>query len=215
MKVPDGSGPARRRRPRPGTQFVPIAEVARYEAPRATIDPDQSKTWLRRAMPIMSAHRGSSSPRWCLSFVGPRPPGADPEPAERRHHQLDPAPHRRRSTTTCGGSSASALVGGVAGYISRLLPLPDGLRHRVRPPEHHLRAPDQDVVPLLRPGAVGPAHLAGQLGHPLGADVHDLRPDDPGAVLASPWSPSASCCRSTCRWPSWPWPPCRSSTWPA
>ena len=34
--------------------------------------------------------------------------------------------------------------------------LPD----RVRPPEHHLRAPEPHVVPVLRPGAVRPADLA-------------------------------------------------------
>jgi len=61
---------APRLRPRPagppeeGTDFVPITEVARNEAPRATIDPDKSLTWLRRVMPIMGAHKGSSSPRW-------------------------------------------------------------------------------------------------------------------------------------------------------
>ena len=36
--------------------------------------------------------RGSSSPRWCL-LHRPGPPGPDPQPAERRHRQLD------RSTT--------------------------------------------------------------------------------------------------------------------
>ena len=67
----------------------------------------------------------------------------------------------------------------------RLAPLPlrDGLRHRVRPSQHHLRALHQDVVPLLRPGADGAADLPGELGHPLGPDVHDLRADDPRAVL--------------------------------
>src|ERR1700736_1757771 len=31
--------------------------TSRYEAPRATIDPDRSKSWVRRAMPIVLSHR--------------------------------------------------------------------------------------------------------------------------------------------------------------
>ena len=49
--------------PASGTErpaFAPVDEVARYEAPRAGIDPDQSKTWLRRAWPI--AATSTSSP---------------------------------------------------------------------------------------------------------------------------------------------------------
>ena len=53
-----------------GTEFVPIAVEARNEAPRATIDPDRSLTWLRRAMPIMAAHRGIFITSLVLSFVG-------------------------------------------------------------------------------------------------------------------------------------------------
>ena len=65
-----------RLRPRPpataeaGTDFVPIAEVARNEAPRATIDPDKSLTWLRRAMPIMGAHKGIFITSLVASFIG-------------------------------------------------------------------------------------------------------------------------------------------------
>ena len=53
-----------------GTQFVPIAEEARSEAPRATIDPDRSLTWLRRVLPIMKAHKGIFITSLTLSFVG-------------------------------------------------------------------------------------------------------------------------------------------------
>ena len=58
-EVPDDTSP-----------FVPVAEVARYAAPKATIDPDGSKTWLRRAMPIMKAHRGIFITALVMSFVG-------------------------------------------------------------------------------------------------------------------------------------------------
>ena len=57
------------------------------------------------------------------------------------------------------------------------------LRHRVRPPPAALPAPHPAVVLVLRPGAVGPDHLPGQLRHPLGADVPGLRPAD-GDVAA-------------------------------
>ncbi len=63
-------------RPRPkgptetGTAFVPIEEEARNEAPPAGIDPDRSLSWLRRAMPILSAHKGIFLTSLILSFVG-------------------------------------------------------------------------------------------------------------------------------------------------
>ena len=53
-----------------GSPFVPVGEVSRYGAPRATIDPDQRKSWLRRALPIMMAHKGIFLTALALSFVG-------------------------------------------------------------------------------------------------------------------------------------------------
>ncbi|MCU1380230.1 MAG: Lipid export ATP-binding/permease protein msbA [Acidimicrobiales bacterium] len=41
----------------PESPFVPLAEASRYRSPRATIDPDQTKSWLVRAMPVVKAHR--------------------------------------------------------------------------------------------------------------------------------------------------------------
>jgi ATP-binding cassette subfamily B protein len=49
---------------------VPIAEEARNEAPPAGIDPDNSLSWLRRALPIMRAHKGIFVTSLVLSFVG-------------------------------------------------------------------------------------------------------------------------------------------------
>ncbi len=63
-------------RPRPkgpaetGTDFVPIDELARNEAPPAGIDPDRSLSWLRRALPIMKAHKGIFITSLTLSFLG-------------------------------------------------------------------------------------------------------------------------------------------------
>jgi ATP-binding cassette subfamily B protein len=62
---PRPSGP-----PETGTAFVPIAEEARNEAPPAGIDPDTSLSWLRRALPIMRAHKGIFVTSLVLSFVG-------------------------------------------------------------------------------------------------------------------------------------------------
>ncbi len=56
--------------PETGTEFVPIAEEARNEAPPAGIDPDKSLSWLRRALPIMRAHKGIFITSLTLSFFG-------------------------------------------------------------------------------------------------------------------------------------------------
>jgi ATP-binding cassette, subfamily B, bacterial len=50
--------------------YEPLATSARYRAPQATIDPDQEKTWLRRAMPIVLAHKRIFITSLVLSFVG-------------------------------------------------------------------------------------------------------------------------------------------------
>jgi ATP-binding cassette subfamily B protein len=50
--------------------FSPLGVDSRYKAPRATIDPDSSKSWLRRAMPIMKAHKGIFGTSLVLAFVG-------------------------------------------------------------------------------------------------------------------------------------------------
>ncbi|MGH9072788.1 MAG: ABC transporter ATP-binding protein [Acidimicrobiales bacterium] len=42
----------------------------RYERPWATIDPDQSRSWLRRAWPIVRAHRRTFVTALLLSFAG-------------------------------------------------------------------------------------------------------------------------------------------------
>jgi ATP-binding cassette subfamily B protein len=52
------------------TPFIPEPEQSLYEAPRATIDPDRSKKWLARAMPILRSHRRIFTASLVLSFVG-------------------------------------------------------------------------------------------------------------------------------------------------
>ena len=53
-----------------GTPFIPEPEQSLYEAPRATIDPDRSKKWLARAMPILRSHQRIFTVSLVLSFVG-------------------------------------------------------------------------------------------------------------------------------------------------
>ncbi len=67
------SGSRRHRRPTTqieGDEFVPVAEVARHEAPRASIDPDRSLSWLRRALPIMKAHKVAFGLSLGMALVG-------------------------------------------------------------------------------------------------------------------------------------------------
>ena len=60
------------RRPDPvaGSPFVPPAEPPRYEAPRATISADRDASWLRRALPVVGAHRWMLGTSLTLSFIG-------------------------------------------------------------------------------------------------------------------------------------------------
>ena len=44
--------------------------TSRYAAPRATIDPDQEKSWIGRARPVVLAHKATLATALILSFVG-------------------------------------------------------------------------------------------------------------------------------------------------
>jgi hypothetical protein len=45
-------------RPRlPLAAYVPMGTTSRYAKPKATIDPDRSKSWIKRATPIVMAHK--------------------------------------------------------------------------------------------------------------------------------------------------------------
>jgi ATP-binding cassette, subfamily B, bacterial len=46
------------------------AVTSRYGAPRATIDPNRDKTWIRRALPVVMSHRWTLLTALSLSFVG-------------------------------------------------------------------------------------------------------------------------------------------------
>jgi ATP-binding cassette subfamily B protein len=52
-----------------GERFVPSGNVSRYNPPRAWIDRDQSKSWLRRALPIVLARKNTLFTALGLSFL--------------------------------------------------------------------------------------------------------------------------------------------------
>jgi ATP-binding cassette, subfamily B, bacterial len=54
----------------PLAAYVPMGVTSKYKAPKATVDPDTSKSWLRRAYPIVAAHKGAFLTSLILSFVG-------------------------------------------------------------------------------------------------------------------------------------------------
>ncbi len=53
----------------PASRLAPAPEPSRYEPPRAWIDTDRQKSWLRRALPIVLAHRGMLISALVLSFL--------------------------------------------------------------------------------------------------------------------------------------------------
>ena len=166
------------------------------------IDPDQSKSWLGRALPIVLSHKRTLLTALVLSFVALRAPGADPEPAQRRGHQLAAAPHGAALALHVARASASRSRPGISAYVSRLFLMRTAYAMEFDLRNMHLRAPDADVVRLLRPRPVRPADLARQLRHPLGADVPHLRPGDPRAVRDRGRRVRLHADRSTCRWRS-------------
>ena len=166
--IDDGGGTTQTvTRQLPLAAYVPMGLTSDYKAPRATVDPDKTKTWLKRAWPIVKAHKGAFATMLITSFIGLVIQVQIPKLlqnaidnsllASQEHHQSVPLHVYVTWVVVLG------LVGGVVGYISRTTLFQRGVLHRVRPAQHHLRAPDPHVVPLLRPRAVGSAHQPGQL----------------------------------------------------
>jgi ATP-binding cassette subfamily B protein len=103
-----------------GSPYVPLAVQGRYERPRATIDPDRSKSWLKRALPVVMAHKGIAIASTLLSFFGLLLQVQLPNLMNRainnsiQHHRV-PLSHY---TYVMVGL---AVVGTVAGFFSRKL----------------------------------------------------------------------------------------------
>ncbi|HEY1988739.1 MAG TPA: ABC transporter ATP-binding protein [Acidimicrobiales bacterium] len=103
----------------PATDFIPMAEVARNDAPRATIDPDKSLSWLRRALPVMKAHQGMFVTSLVLAFIGLILQVQIPNLL---NHALNNSivKHTVPLNHYVWWIVGLGLLGGVAGYISRL-----------------------------------------------------------------------------------------------
>ncbi len=54
----------------PLASYVPMGLTSSYKRPKATIDPDRSKTWIRRALPIVAAHKRYFLTALIGSFLG-------------------------------------------------------------------------------------------------------------------------------------------------
>ena len=54
----------------PLAAYVPMGVTSRYVAPKATVDPDRSKSWIGRARPIVMAHKVQFFSALIFSFLG-------------------------------------------------------------------------------------------------------------------------------------------------
>jgi ATP-binding cassette subfamily B protein len=68
--VDAGSGTDDGARTLPFAAYVPMGATSRYTAPKATVDPDRSKSWIGRAKPIVMAHKVQFFSALIFSFLG-------------------------------------------------------------------------------------------------------------------------------------------------
>ena len=150
--------------------------------PEPTSSPTAVGRGCERIMPVVSAHKWMFGFSLLASFLGLAVQVQIPNEVGQAIDALSQDRRTSRSST----SSPIIVVLAVDPLRAHVhvaeLPAEDGVPHRVRPAEHHVRAPEPHVVLVLRPRAVGSAHLACQLRHPLGADVPHVRPEHPRAV---------------------------------
>ena len=57
-------------RRQPLAVYVPMGVTSNYKPPKASVDPDTSKSWIKRAYPIVASHKGHFLVALILSFVG-------------------------------------------------------------------------------------------------------------------------------------------------
>ena len=102
----------------PLAAYVPMGITSNYKRPKATIDPDSSKSWLRRAYPIVAAHKRSFFTAVILSFVGLVLQVQIPDLL---NHAIDNSlvAHTVPLHFYVYWVVALGLIGGIVGYISR------------------------------------------------------------------------------------------------
>ncbi len=122
----------------PLAAYVPMGVTSAYKPPKAGVDPDTTKTWIRRAYPIVKSHKGHFLVALILSFVGlvlqlqipqflsdaiDNSLGPHPTVPLSFLRLLDSGPGRHRR-------HRRVLLADVA--------VQGGVRHRVRPAQQHL-----------------------------------------------------------------------------
>jgi ATP-binding cassette subfamily B protein len=102
----------------PLAAYVPMGVTSNYKAPKATVDPDSSKSWLRRAYPIVASHKGWFLTSLILSFVGLVLQVQIPDLL---NHAIDNSLvlHTVPLHFYVDWVVALGLIGGVTGYIAR------------------------------------------------------------------------------------------------
>jgi ATP-binding cassette, subfamily B, bacterial len=101
----------------PLASYVPMGLMSRYERPKATIDPDTSKSWLRRAFPIVASHRRYFLTALIGSFIGLVIQVLIPKILQDGlNNSLD---HTAPLHIYVEWIAVLGAVGGIAGYISR------------------------------------------------------------------------------------------------
>ena len=96
--------------------YIPVGVRPRYHAPKASIDRDRSKSWLRRALPVVLAHKGTFAVALVLSFTAlvlqVQIPKLLGDAVTHLHHES----LRHYVLLVLG----LAVAAGVTGYVSRL-----------------------------------------------------------------------------------------------
>ena len=99
--------------------LTPAEPDSRYRPPRASIDPDRSLSWLRRALPIVLSHKRTLLPALILSFVAlvlqvQIPLLLNDAVTNSLQHATVPLPHYVRLVLVL------AVAIGISAYVSRL-----------------------------------------------------------------------------------------------
>ncbi|MGH2862019.1 MAG: ABC transporter transmembrane domain-containing protein, partial [Solirubrobacteraceae bacterium] len=107
--------------PAPGERLVPSGNRSRYNPPRAWIDPDHDKSWLRRALPIVLARKRTLFSALGLSFVSLMLQVQIPNLLNSAaNHSLEP-PYATPLSHYVRIVFALAVAAGISSYFARLL----------------------------------------------------------------------------------------------
>ncbi|HXY43910.1 MAG TPA: ABC transporter ATP-binding protein [Acidimicrobiales bacterium] len=100
--------------------FVPVAVDSRYAPPRGAIDPDASKSWLRRAWPVAATHKASFLTAIILSFIGLVLQVQIPDLLNKAISNSITRPHTVPLHYYVWWILVLGVISGITGYIARL-----------------------------------------------------------------------------------------------